>query len=85
MSSRARAKTKTENSRLQQNLARNLRKIRVDRSMSQEDLADLTGYHRTYIGSIERGERNVTLATVEALSRALKIPATSLISDKKTD
>jgi transcriptional regulator with XRE-family HTH domain len=59
----------------------NLRKIRLDKSISQERLADLAGLHRTYISSVERGERNVTLETIERLAKALGISMSKLMPD----
>jgi len=58
-----------------------LRKIRTGKGMSQERLADLAGLHRTYVSSVERGERNVTLQTVEKLTKALGVPMAKLMSD----
>lgn len=46
---------------------------------SQEQLADKAGLHRTYIGSVERGERNLALGNVYALADALNLPVTDLI------
>lgn len=63
-------------------LARNLRRLRGERSLSQEALADLAGLHRTYVGSIERGERNVSLDNIERLAKALKIVAADLIRNE---
>lgn len=48
-----------------------IRKLRKANNYSQEDLAELSGLHRTYIGSIERGERNVSLENIIFISRAL--------------
>jgi transcriptional regulator with XRE-family HTH domain len=59
----------------------NLRKTRVDKGISQEALAELAGLHRTYVSSVERGERNVTLATVEKLARALGVSMSKLMPD----
>ena len=50
-----------------------LRALRTDRGMSQEDLAAAAGLHRTYVSSVERGERNVTITTIEKLAKALKV------------
>jgi len=52
-------------------LADNLRAYRKLKSISQEELASRCGLHRTYIGSVERQERNVTLGTLEVLANAL--------------
>ncbi len=58
-----------------------LRKIRIAKGLSQERLADLAGLHRTYISSVERGERNVTLQTVETLAKVLEVSMSKLMPD----
>jgi len=60
-------------------LARNLRLLRAQQGISQEQLAELAGLHRTYVGSIERGERNVSIDNVERLAKALKVTTADLI------
>jgi transcriptional regulator with XRE-family HTH domain len=60
-------------------LGRNLRDHRVAKGWSQEELADRCDLHRTYIGSVERGERNVTLGTLERIARALGIDPLDLL------
>lgn len=52
-------------------LARNLRRIRIATGLSQEDLAARAGLHRTYVSSIERGHRNVSVENIFALATAL--------------
>ena len=47
--------------------------------LSQERLAELAGFHRTYIGMIERGEKNITLRNIEKLAKALGVPVTDLL------
>ena len=64
-------------------LARNLRALRLARGWSQEKMAERCGLHRTYVGAIERGERNVTLETLNALALALGVPAAELIIDSQ--
>jgi len=63
------------------NLSKNLQKYPKDNKLSQEELADRCGFHRTYIGSVERGERNVTLSTLEALANTLEIKISQLLED----
>ncbi|PIZ23716.1 MAG: transcriptional regulator [Comamonadaceae bacterium CG_4_9_14_0_8_um_filter_57_21] len=65
-------------------LARNLRLLRARYGLSQEALADLVDLHRTYVGSIERSERNVSLDNVEKLATALKIDICELLSESLT-
>ena len=65
---------------LQSTVASNVRRRRLNLGLSQEQLAELSGFHRTYIGSVERGERNITLATLEALALALRIEPHDLLS-----
>jgi transcriptional regulator with XRE-family HTH domain len=57
-----------------------VRERRLARSLSQEALADLAGLHRTYIGSVERGERNVSVGNAYALADALNTEVASLLS-----
>lgn len=63
-------------------LAENVRGYRHARKLSQEELAELCGLHRTYIGSVERGERNVTLSTLETLADALEVSVIELLSKR---
>lgn len=62
-------------------LAHNLRKLRHQHGWSQEAMAEKCGLHRTYIGAIERGERNITLETLQELAQALGVTAAELITD----
>lgn len=70
-------------------LAENLLAFRRERQISQEELAELCDLHRTYIGSVERGERNVTLSTLEVLARAVGVSIPTLLTptnhENKTD
>ncbi|WP_133366851.1 helix-turn-helix domain-containing protein [Qipengyuania sediminis] len=61
-------------------LANNVRHLRKVKGISQEELADLCEIHRTYIGSVERCERNVTLSTLELLANALGVSVTQLLT-----
>jgi transcriptional regulator with XRE-family HTH domain len=63
-------------------LADNVRAYRNAKGLSQEELADECGLHRTYIGSVERCERNVTLGTLELLAQALKTTVPELLTRK---
>lgn len=64
-------------------LAKNVRLHRNRQSMSQDELADKSGLHRTYIGGIERAERNITLHSLEKIATALKVSPKRLIDDSK--
>ena len=55
-----------------------VRELRKAAGFSQESLADLCGLDRTYIGGIERGERNVSLRNIEVIARALKVSISEL-------
>ena len=55
-----------------------LRKRRHKLGVSQEEFADLCGLDRTYVGGIERGERNLALVNIEKLAKALKISLSDL-------
>lgn len=58
-----------------------VRYYRLQRSWSQEDLAEHTGLHRTYIGSVERGERNVSLINIALLANMLQVPLAQLLGE----
>lgn len=68
--------------KLKQILADNIRSFRNKKNLSQEELAAMCNLHRTYIGSVERGERNVTLSTLEAFSSALCVNVADLLTEK---
>lgn len=67
---------------LTQILAENIRAYRSVHGLSQEDFADKCGLHRTYVGSVERCERNVTLSTLEVFATVLGIPVPELLMKK---
>jgi transcriptional regulator with XRE-family HTH domain len=52
---------------------RNVRKHRHEKGISQEDLAEICSLHRTYISSVERGERNISLQNIVKIARALNV------------
>lgn len=58
-----------------------VRRARQRLGLSQEALALVAGLHRTYVGGVERGERNLGLLNVFALSRALRVSVTELMAD----
>lgn len=59
-----------------------VRRLRLGQNISQEKLAHLAGLHRTYIGMIERAEKNITLLNIEKLASALKVSITDLFDDE---
>ncbi len=58
---------------------RRVRQERTKRKLSQEQLAELAGVHRTYIGMVERAEKNITLESIEKLAKALELTPDELI------
>ena len=57
-----------------------VRAVRASRGLSQEALADLAGLHRTYVGSVERGERNIALLNIYRLAEALGVEPADLLT-----
>lgn len=55
-----------------------IKALRIDRGLSQEELAFRSDLHRTYIGMIERAEKNITLINIEKLAKALQVPVSAL-------
>ncbi len=66
----------------QRSFGAELRRLRLDRGWSQEELAQRSGRHWTYIGGIERGERNVTIQVVADLARALGVEIRDLFPSR---
>jgi transcriptional regulator with XRE-family HTH domain len=56
-----------------------VKKLRKARGWSQEELGDRAKLHRTYIGSIERNERNISLLNIERIAKALKVQIKDLL------
>jgi transcriptional regulator with XRE-family HTH domain len=70
---------------LQRIVGRNLRAYRKARGLSQEAFADVLGVHRTYMGGIERGERNLTLKSVEKIAGRIELEPLSLLTPEGVD
>jgi transcriptional regulator with XRE-family HTH domain len=66
--------------RLRKILSANIKNYREVKGMSQEVFAASCGLHRTYIGSVERNERNVTLETLQQLSDAMGVTAADILT-----
>ena len=72
---------------LQRRVGRNLRALRASRGLSQERFAEVLGVHRTYMGGLERGERNLTLRSLERIAGSLDVEPLQLLrrSEKGLD
>lgn len=57
-----------------------IREYRINNGLSQEKLAEKTGFHRTYIGMVERGERNITLKNIEVFAKAFNVDIKELLT-----
>ena len=64
---------------IQKRLGANIRQLRDQKNWSQEELAERTGLHRTYISSLERGLRNPTVIVLEKIARAYNVPLAKLV------
>jgi transcriptional regulator with XRE-family HTH domain len=60
-------------------VARNLKRLRQERGLTQEELADLAGLNRNYVGMIERQENAATVDTLEGLAKALQVEPVRLL------
>jgi transcriptional regulator with XRE-family HTH domain len=64
---------------LQRRVGRNLRAYREGKGLSQESLAEVLGVHRTYMGAIERGERNLSLKSLERIAGKIGLDPVDLL------
>lgn len=64
-------------------LGKNIHKYRMENGISQEKLAEYCGLHRTYIGAVERGERNISIDNIEKIANALGVDITQLFLDER--
>jgi transcriptional regulator with XRE-family HTH domain len=69
---------RNESKEVQVRFGREVRRLRTAKALSQEDLAEVCGLHRTYIGSVERGERNVSIENIARIAKALGVEISSL-------
>ena len=60
-----------------------IRQLRTERNLSQEELAELTGFHRTYIGMVERGELNISLSNIGVFARTFEMSVSELFEFKR--
>ena len=67
-------------SKLLKQFGNKVKKLRQAKGWSQEELARRAGLHRTYIGSIERSERNISLINIEKIAKALNVSITKLLN-----
>ncbi|HQZ69181.1 MAG TPA: helix-turn-helix transcriptional regulator [Planctomycetaceae bacterium] len=59
-------------------LGQRIRNIREERKLTQQQLADRSGLHRTFIGSVERGERNLSVLNLRIFAKSLRVPISEL-------
>jgi len=62
-----------------------IKQLRLDRNISQEKLSFATGFHRTYIGMIERGERNISLTNMAVFAKVFEITVSELLDFRKVN
>jgi transcriptional regulator with XRE-family HTH domain len=59
----------------------NMKRLRLDRKLTQENVAEGAGLHPNYISSVERGERNISISNIERIACALNVPMTELLAE----
>lgn len=72
--------TRRDHSRIVYEFGERVRELRTKQGISQEELGRLAKLHRTYIGMIERGEKNITLENIEKIAHALETPVSKFFA-----
>ena len=70
---------------LRQRLGRAIRRLRTEAGYSQEGFAAACGLHRTYMGTVERGQRNISLDNIEKIAKRLNMTAGQLLSEAEKE
>ena len=73
---------RTHKGKLRDILAKNMRRLRAQRGVSQEALAHECGIHRTYLSSVERSERNVSIDNIARIAKGLRVEPWQLLKDE---
>jgi len=73
--------TATSENKFQSRFGERVRELRKKKGLSQENLALVSGLDRTYIGGVERGERNISLVNIHAIADALGVPIRELFNE----
>ncbi|MEK7854706.1 MAG: helix-turn-helix transcriptional regulator [Acidobacteriota bacterium] len=66
-----------------EDFGKRIRTLRTERNLSQEKLAELTCFHRTYIGMVERGERNISLSNIGVFAETFEMSVSELFDFKR--
>lgn len=69
---------------LLEEFGKRIRQLRTERNLSQEELSFQTGFHRTYIGMVERGERNISLSNIGVFAKAFEISVSELLDFRRS-
>jgi transcriptional regulator with XRE-family HTH domain len=72
-------KTGSQSDNVRQRISRNIRALRKMRKLSQEELAELADFHRTYVSQLERCVTNISIDGLDRLAKALKVDVTDLL------
>lgn len=63
--------------------ARNMKRIRLEKGLTQESVAEAAGLHPNYVSSVERGQRNISIGNIERIACALGVPMTDLLAESE--
>ncbi len=73
--------TRSQKNSAQLLFARNMKRIRLEKKLTQEQVAEGAGLHPNYISSVERGERNISIGNIERIAIALGVPMPELLAE----